>query len=132
MDIKRTLKQLALLSVMFYISILISNILRNYVPSEMLESILGHNLLGSITVATLLGVALPLPKYATYPIAHALFKKGAFISAASALIWGEVIISDIACDIMEIKYFGKKFWFTRMCIISLMIIACSLIVEAIL
>ena len=132
MDIKKSLKQLVFLSVIFFVSILISNIVKFYISDEILEAILGQRLVISVVLSTLLGIILPLPKFATYPLAFALYEKGAFISAACALIWGEIIISDIANDLIEIKYFGKKYWLIRMLVMVMLIIPFSLVLEVVL
>lgn len=132
MNIKKGLQQLLFLSAVFFASILISNIVKYYIPSDILNAVLGKNLMVSIIVSSALGIILPLPAYGTYPIAHALYLKGAFISAASAMIWGEVIISDVASDIIEIKYFGKRFWLARLIMLFSMIVLSSIIVEAVL
>jgi uncharacterized protein len=109
----KSLKELAFISPIFYIAIILAILIQMYVPEDLFNIILGRNIWLAIPVATLVGIILPIPRYATYPIAFALFMKGFGYGVVFALIGGEVIGESIARDIIEIKYLGWKFVTSR-------------------
>lgn len=116
----------------FFLATLASVILELFVPEDILYTVLGKNLFLSIVLATVLGIILPIPRYATYPIAFTLLRKGASLGVIFALISGEVIIGSPDRDVMEFKYFGWKSFVFRGILCTIFVIIGSLIVEAIL
>jgi len=136
----RKLKKICLNSLMdmrtifpaFFIATLAGVMLEFFVPASIVYAVLGENPFLSIVLATILGIILPIPRYATYPIAFSLLQKGASIGTIFALISGEVIIGSPDRDVMEFKYFGWKSFVVRGTLCMLFVIVGSLIVEALL
>ncbi len=120
--LENSIKELKFLLPIFFIATFIGNIIELWVPNSIISDVLNKNIYVSIPLAALLGILLPIPRYATYPIAFALFLKGAGYGVVFALIGGEVICESIARDIMEIKYLGTKFFLLRM-ILSIIFIS---------
>jgi len=116
----------------FFIATLAGVMLEFFVPASIVYAVLGENPFLSIVLATILGIILPIPRYATYPIAFSLLQKGASIGTIFALISGEVIIGSPDRDVMEFKYFGWKSFVVRGTLCMLFVIVGSLIVEALL
>lgn len=129
---KSSAKQLALLLPLFFIAVLLSVIIEQYVPNEFLETMLGNSIYWAIPIAAIVGIIFPIPRYITYPIAFALFIKGVGYGVVFALISGEVISESIVRDIYEIKLFGIKFFSTRLILSTIFIIVGGFLVEAIL
>lgn len=116
----------------FFVATLASVLIEFFVPESIIYMVLGKNLFLSIVLATIFGIVLPIPRYATYPIALSLLHKGASIGAIFALISGEVIIGSPDRDVMEFKYFGWKSFVLRGVLCTIFVIIGSLIMEAIL
>jgi len=116
----------------FFVATLAGVMIEFFIPENIIYTVLGKNLFLSITLATILGIILPIPRYATYPIALTLLHKGASIGAIFALISGEVIIGSPDRDVMEFSYFGWKSFVLRGTLCTIFVIIGSLIVEAIL
>ena len=127
-----SLKELRTLLPIFLIAVFLSVLIEYYLPEAVFNSVLGENLIIVLPVATILGIIFPIPRYATYPIAFALMLKGAGYGVAFALISGEVIGESVVRDIVEIKYFGKRFFIWRFLISAILIICGAFLVEAIL
>jgi len=124
-----SLKEIKIILPIFFIAVLAGVLIEVYIPSDLINSIIGKNLLIAIPIAALLGVFLPIPRYATYPIAFALLTKGAGFGVVFALICGEVISETIVRDILEIKYFGIKFFSLRLILSLIFIIAGGFLIE---
>jgi len=128
----KSLKELAIISPIFYIAIIFAFLIQIYVPEDLFNLVLGKNIWIAIPIATLIGIVLPIPRYATYPIALALFMKGSGYGVAFGLIGGEVIGESIARDIIEIKYLGWRFVTTRFVLSFVFISIGGLIIDVIL
>ncbi|MBT5022616.1 hypothetical protein HOK51_03490 [Candidatus Woesearchaeota archaeon] len=124
-----SLKSLKILLPIFFIAVLLGVLIEMYVPSSSVEFLLGKNLFIAIPLAAIIGILLPIPRYATYPIAFALFLKGAGVGVVFALIAGEVIGESIIRDFMEIKYLGWKFFTARFFITTIFIIIGGFLME---
>jgi uncharacterized membrane protein YraQ (UPF0718 family) len=133
----RSAKELALGSMeemkkifpVFFVVTLISVIFETYVPMEITRAILGKNPLLSIPLATIIGIILPIPRYATYPIAFSLLQQGASMGAIFSLIAGEVIIGSPDRDMMEFKYFGWKAFTLRLVLCMVFVMLGGFLVE---
>jgi len=108
---------------LFFIGVVLSVLIEVYVPVVIVKNLLGSSFLITIPLATIIGIILPLPRYATYPIAFSLFNKGASLGVIFALISGEVIFGSIERDIMEFKFFGSKSFFIRLILCFLLVTA---------
>ena len=109
-----SLKEMKTIIPAFFIATLIGVTLEFYLPEEIALAVLGKNPFLSIPLATFIGIVLPIPRYATYPIAFSLFRRGASIGTIFALISGEVILGAPDRDVMEFKYFGWKAFISRL------------------
>jgi len=116
----------------FFIATLAGVVLEFYVPEDIIFFVLGKNPFLSIPLATFIGIILPIPRYATYPIALSLFKEGASIGTIFALISGEVILGSPDRDVMEFKYFGWKAFVLRFVLCMVFVVVGSLVVEVLL
>lgn len=128
----RSLKEMVFIVPVFFVAVLISVLIELYISNQIITSFLGKNLLFAIPLAAVLGIILPISRYATYPIASVLLAKGAGFGVIFALISGEVICESIVRDIVEIKYFGIKFFSTRLILSTLFVIAGGFLIEALL
>ncbi len=113
----------------FFVATLISVLLEVYIPSEITRTILGKNALLSIPLATIIGIILPIPRYATYPIASSLLQQGASLGAIFALIAGEVIIGSPDRDVMEFQYFGWKAFTLRLILCTVLVMLGGFLME---
>jgi len=127
-----SLKEMKTILPAFFIATLAGVTLEFYLPEEIVLTVLGKNPLLSIPLATVLGIILPIPRYATYPIALSLFHKGATIGTIFALRSGEVILGSIDRDVMELRYFGSKAYASRLILCTTFVIMGSLAVEVLL
>lgn len=127
-----SLKEMKTIIPAFFIATLIGVTLEFYLPEEIAFTVLGKNPFLSIPLATIIGIALPIPRYATYPIAFSLFQKGASIGTIFALISGEVILGSPDRDIMEFKYFGWKAFVLRLILCTAFVTVGGLIAEVLL
>lgn len=127
-----SLKEMGIILPIFFIAVLIGTIMELYIPTDFISNLVNKNLYFAIPLAALIGVLLPIPRYATYPIAFALFIKGAGFGIVFALISGEVICESLARDLIEIKYLGLKFFSTRLILSLIFIIAGAFIIEILL
>jgi len=127
-----SLKEMKFILPIFFIAVLISVLIELYIPDQIITSLLGKNLLFAVPLAAIIGVILPIPRYATYPIAFTLLTKGAGFGVIFALISGEVICESFIGDLVEIKYFGLKFFSTRLILSTLFIIAGGFLIEILL
>jgi uncharacterized membrane protein YraQ (UPF0718 family) len=114
---------------LFALAVLISTAMQLYVPQDWVYSILGQNLLVAIPLATIAGILLPIPRYATYPIALALYQKGATLGVVYALIAGEVILGSLERDIMEFRFFGGRSYMLRMGLCTVFVILTAFALE---
>ena len=113
----------------FFVAVFIGVLVELYIPESIVYALLGKNPLFAIPLAAIIGVILPIPRYATYPLAFALFSKGVGFGVIFALLAGEVICESILGDILEIKYFGIKFYSTRMVLSTVFIIIGGFLIE---
>lgn len=127
-----SLKEMKTIIPAFFIATLIGVTLEFYIPEEVMYTVLGKNPFLSIPLAAVIGIILPIPRYATYPIALSLFQKGAGIGTIFALISGEVILGSPDRDVMEFKYFGWKAFVSRMILCTMFVTVGGLAVEVIL
>jgi len=117
-----TLKDAVRLLPLFALAVLASTALELFVPRDWVYSILGQNPLLAIPLATIAGILLPIPRYATYPIALALYQKGATLAVVYALIAGEVILGALERDIMEFRFFGWRSYMLRLVLCTVFVI----------
>jgi len=127
-----SLKEMKTIIPAFFIATLIGVILEIYLPIEIAYAVLRGNPFLSILIATIIGIILPIPRYATYPIAFSLFQKGASIGVVFALISGEVIIGSPDRDVMEFKYFGWKAFTSRLVLCTAFIVVGGFVAEVLL
>lgn len=130
--IRSSLKDLVMFLPVFFIAIIISVIAEVKIPDSVVHSILGQNLVLSIAIATLAGIILPFPQYASYPFAAFLYNSGAYIGAVFAFIAGEVFIGNVFEDYLEIKYFSLRFWLMRFVVSFLLVFIGGLIIQILL
>lgn len=130
--IKNSLRDVKTIFPLFFIGVLISVLIEFYLPVTVVENLLGGSFLITIPLATIVGIILPLPRYATYPIAFSLFNKGASLGVIFALISGEVILGSMDRDILEFKFFGAKSFLLRLILCFLLVTAGGLWAEVIL
>jgi len=128
----RSLKEMIFIIPIFFIAVLVSVLIELYIPDQIIASLLGKNLFFAIPLAAIIGIVLPISRYATYPIASVLLAKGAGLGVIFALISGEVICESIVRDLVEIKYFGIKFFSARLILSTLFVIAGGFLIEALL
>jgi len=114
---------------LFTLAVLVSTAMELYVPRDWVYAILGHNPWTAIPLAAIAGILLPIPRYATYPIAIALYQKGATLSVVYALIAGEVILGSLDRDIMELRFFGWRSYGLRMGLCTLLVILSGYFLE---
>ena len=124
-----SLKEMKKIFPAFFIASLIGVMVELYVPEQIVFSVLGENPVISITLATVIGILLPIPRYATYPIAFSLLHKGASVGTVFALISGEVILGSPDRDVMEFKYFGWKPFVSRLVLCTVFVILGGLLAE---
>jgi uncharacterized membrane protein YraQ (UPF0718 family) len=127
-----SLKEMKTIIPAFFIATLIGVVLEFYLPEEIAFTVLGKNPFLSIPLATVIGIVLPIPRYATYPIAFSLFQKGASIGTIFALISGEVILGAPDRDVMEFKYFGWKAFVLRLILCTAFVTVGSFVAEVLL
>lgn len=127
-----SLKEMKRIFPVFFIATLISVVIEIYMPTEITRTILGKNSLLSIPLATIIGIILPIPRYATYPIAFSLLQQGAGLGAIFSLIAGEVIIGSPDRDVMEFKYFGWKAFTLRLFLCMILVMLGGFLMEALL
>lgn len=120
--LRATARDVRRIAPMFFAAIVFSTLLEMYVPQDLVHNVLGKNPLVAIPVATITGVILPVPRYATYPIALALLAKGATLPVVYALIGGEVILGSLERDVLEVRYFGWRSYLLRLVLVSVGII----------
>lgn len=126
-----SLKEMKKIFPAFFIASLVGVAIEFYVPEQIVFSLLGENPFISIPLATVMGILLPIPRYATYPIALSLLSKGASIGTIFALISGEVILGSLDRDVMEFKYFGWKSFVSRLVLCTVFVILGGLVAEVI-
>jgi len=127
-----SLKDMKRILPLFFVAILISTIIDFFVSAELVYSVLGANLLVAIPLATIIGMVLPIPRYATYPIAFTLYLKGAPLSVVFTLISGEVILGAPDRDVMEFKFFGARSYILRFVLCTVFVILGGYLMEVIL
>ncbi len=128
----KSIKQMGLILPIFFVAILIGVLIERYIPSADIERWLGDQTWWAIPLAAVGGLAFPIPRYVTYPIAFALYVSGAGVGVAFALIGGEVVSESVVRDIMEIRYFGWRFFSARLVLSLLGLIVGGYLMEAIL
>jgi len=116
---------------LFFLAVLIASFAEVNVPDYVILGILGNNIYLSIFIATVAGILLPFPKYASYPLAALLYAKGAFIGSIFAFIAGEVFIGNLFEDYLEVKYFGWRFFWFRLFASFVFVFLAALIVQVI-
>ena len=130
--ITSSLKELKFILPMFLLGVLFSVLVEFYVSDQFITSLLGKHLLIAIPAAALIGIIIPIPRYATYPIAFTLLTKGASFGIIFALISAEVLTGTVVREALEVKYFGFKFSILRILISVIFIIAGAFLFEVLL
>ena len=114
--IKKSLRLFVISLPIFVVALILMGLLMNdsVLPPEFVSSTLGSQTgLEGILFGTLLGFPLPGPRYAIYPIANALYWKGAGLGTIAALICGQQIIDVPEGMFIEIKMLGTRFFAYR-------------------
>ena len=114
---------------LFFLAVLVSTAMELFIPRDWVFSILGQKPLVAIPLATIAGILLPIPRYATYPIALALYQKGATLGVLYALIAGEVILGSLERDIMEFRFFGGRSYVLRLVLCTVFVILTGFALE---
>jgi len=127
-----SLKEMKTIIPAFFIATLIGVTLEICLPIEITHAVLRESPFLSILLATIIGIVLPIPRYATYPIAFSLFQKGASIGVIFALISGEVIIGSPDRDVMEFKYFGWRAFISRLILCTAFVVVGGFVAEVLL
>ena len=130
--LKDTSKELLIITPIFFLAVVAGSAIELYSPSFIHQTLLTDNQILSIVLAATAGVIFPIPRYATYPLALALQTQGAGYGVVFALISGEVVFESIARDLMEIRFFGIKFFSLRAILSLALVIIGGLIVELLL
>jgi uncharacterized membrane protein YraQ (UPF0718 family) len=126
---KDSLKEMGIILPIFFVAVIISVLIEQFSSKDFIQTFLDKNIYLAIPLAAVLGIVLPIPRYATYPIAFALLLSGAGYGIIFALISGEVICESIARDFMEIKYLGWKFFSVRLILSLILIILGGFLIE---
>ena len=126
---KNSLKEMKFILPIFFAAVLMGTLIDLYMPEQLANRLLKRNLFLAIPLAAIIGIILPIPRYATYPIAFALFEKGAGFGVIFALVSGEVICESIARDIVEIKFLGIRFFSARLILSVIFVIAGGFLIE---
>ncbi len=113
----------------FLLAVLVGVLIEMFIPDKIVYSLLGKNILIAIPLAAIVGVMLPIPRYATYPIAFALLDKGASYGVILALICGEVIGGSFIREALEIKLLGIRFFTARFILSIFFIILAGFAIE---
>ncbi|MHA1650312.1 MAG: permease [Candidatus Helarchaeota archaeon] len=114
--IKKSLRIFIISLPIFVVALMLMGLLMNdYVlPPEWIQNTLGSQTgVQGIFIGTMLGFPLPGPRYAIYPIANALYWKGAGLGTIGALICGQQIIDVPEGMFIEIKMMGTRFFAYR-------------------
>ncbi len=127
-----SLKEMKTILPLFFIAIIIGVLIEIYIPNSIIASLIGKNIYLAIPLAALIGIILPIPRYATYPIAASLLLKGAGFGVIFALVAGEVITESFAREYMSIKYFGMKFFTVRTILTAILVTAGGILIEVLL
>jgi len=130
--LKKSLKELTKILPIFFIAIVFSVLIEIYIPDSLILSLIGKKVYIAIPIATLIGVLIPIPRYATYPIAGTLLMKSAGFGVIFALIAGEVVSESFAREYLSIKYLGIKFFCIKFLLSTIFIIAGSFLIEVLL
>jgi len=97
-----------ILSLMALVALFLS-----WVPASVIKGLLGNsNEFLSILFGAGIGTITIIPAFVAFPLAGSLFKSGANLVAVAAFI-STLTMVGFATMPIEIKYFGKKFTFTR-------------------
>ncbi len=130
--LKDSLKEIKEILPLFFIAIIISVLIEIYIPNSIISNLIGKNIYIAIPLATLIGIILPIPRYATYPIAAVLLLKGAGFGVIFALVAGEVVSESFAREYLSIKYFGIKFFSARVILSAIFITLGAFLIEVLL
>jgi uncharacterized membrane protein YraQ (UPF0718 family) len=130
--LKNSLKEMKTILPLFFIAIILGVLIELYIPNSLVTSLIGKNVFIAIPIATLIGIILPIPRYATYPIAASLLLKGAGFGVIFALVAGEVITESFAREYLSIKYFGIKFFSIRTILTAIFITLGAFLIEVLL
>ena len=75
------------------IGVLIGALIHNWIPTEIIQSVLGDNNPFSVIIATLIGIPVYADIFGTIPIAEALYAKGIEVGTILAFMMGVTIMS---------------------------------------
>lgn len=85
----------------------------SWVPDTVIKKLLGNsNEFISVLFGTGIGTITIIPAFVAFPLAGSLFNSGASLIAIAAFISTLTMVGFVTMPI-EIRYFGKKFTFTR-------------------
>ena len=103
-----------------------------YIQDSVVTSLIGKNVYLASPLATLIGIILPIPRYATYPIAAILLLKSAGFGVIFALVAGEVITESFAREYLSIKHLGIKFFMVRTILTLILVTIVGILIEELL
>ncbi len=130
--LKNSLEEMKSILPLFFIAIIIGVLIEIYIPNSLINSLIGKNVYLAIPLAAIIGIILPIPRYATYPIAASLLLKGAGFGVIFALVAGEVITESFAREYLSIKYLGMKFFTVRVIVSAIFITLGAFLIEVLL
>lgn len=90
MQVKNTLRKVFPYAV---IGVLIGALIHNWIPTEIIQDVLGENNPFSVIIATLIGIPVYADIFGTIPIAEALYAKGIEVGTILAFMMGVTIMS---------------------------------------
>ena len=129
--LKGTIKELAIMLPIFFVAIVLATVIEIYASGSAIQTIFQDNWLIAIPILAVLASIIPLPRYADYPIAFALFLIGAGYGAVFVILSAESI-GDIVRNITESRYFGIRYTIARTVLSIILITLGGFLLEAIL
>ena len=107
----------------------IGALIHNWIPAEVIQSILGQNNPFSVIIATVIGIPMYADIFGTIPIAEALFAKGVGIGTVLSFMMGVTALS-LPSIIMLRKAVKPKLLFTFIGIVAVGIIIIGYVFNA--
>lgn len=104
-----------------FIGVGIGALIHNWIPTEIIQKILGTNNPFSVLIATVVGVPMYADIFGTIPIAEALLLKGVGVGTILSFMMGVTALS-LPSMIMLQKVVKPKLLFTFICVVTIGII----------
>jgi uncharacterized membrane protein YraQ (UPF0718 family) len=114
MDKQKVFIQTIEVMMIYLFSILISIYIESFISQDLIYGLMGDasGLVG-IAAGVLLGLILPGPRYAIYPIALVLMQNGAAIAPIVSLFFAQQMLTFPDGTLLEIKFMGVRFTIWR-------------------